>query len=516
MLRLPCLLLLLTFSGVSYAQDTAFIRQEIATLSAKGMAGRGYVSRGGEKAARYLTDKFKSLGLQPLSKDYGQSFTFSVNTFPGRMVLRIGDRQLKAGEDYLIDPYSSRLVAENKKIRIHDFSGLTPTDTTKQWMKIHKQLSKKNRIHLLLHTDTLMSVMGWGNRLSELSARLPEGGFLIPKEGKPIWTVAGNNHRATVFWLYDSKAWQQKRPKATIYADQQLDTQYQARNIIGMVPGTAVPDSFIVLTAHYDHLGKMGAGTTFPGASDNASGTAMLLSLARTYVQFPQRYTMVFIAFAGEEAGLLGSRYFTDHPLIELNKIRFLVNLDIMGDATEGITVINGTERKDEMTRLLSLNAALGTAAGITPEATYQETPTLALSPDTAETPLAPGSIWNDTTSAATGETDAAWEADGYEEAYPESTDYTVMEVQEQTPLPISQSRAWQALPAVLPREPAANSDHYYFYLKGVPCFFIFTNGGPGHYHDIWDKSNTLSLNNIVHVQALIERFLWSLQNGQE
>jgi Zn-dependent M28 family amino/carboxypeptidase len=92
------------------------------------------------------------------------------------------------------------------------------------------------------------------------------------------------------------------------------------------VPGTLHPDSFVVFTAHYDHLGLMGRHNFFPGANDNASGVALLISLADYFQHHPQPYSVVFLAFSGEEAGLLGSGYFADHPPIKLSSVRFLIN----------------------------------------------------------------------------------------------------------------------------------------------------------------------------------------------
>jgi aminopeptidase YwaD len=116
------------------------------------------------------------------------------------------------------------------------------------------------------------------------------------------------------------------------------------------------PDSFIFITAHYDHLGGLGKDTYFPGANDNASGIALLLNLAHYYVSHPQRYSIGFICFAGEEAGLIGSKYFTDNPLAPLKKIRFLLNTDLAGTGQEGITVVNATEFPKEFTLLQQIN----------------------------------------------------------------------------------------------------------------------------------------------------------------
>jgi Iap family predicted aminopeptidase len=139
----------------------------------------------------------------------------------------------------------------------------------------------------------------------------------------------------------------------------QFETEFESENVLGFVPGTEKADSFVVFTAHYDHLGMMGTEACFYGANDNASGTAFLLSIAEHYVTNPAEYTCVFIAFAAEEAGLKGSEYFVGHPVIDLEKIRFLINLDLMGSGKEGITVVNAKENPKEFDIMQGINEEL-------------------------------------------------------------------------------------------------------------------------------------------------------------
>ncbi|MBY0425016.1 MAG: M20/M25/M40 family metallo-hydrolase, partial [Cytophagales bacterium] len=122
------------------------------------------------------------------------------------------------------------------------------------------------------------------------------------------------------------------------------------------IDGTHQPDSFLVITAHYDHLGRMGPSVYFPGANDNASGIAFLLEMADYFKNNPPKYTVVFIAFAAEEIGLLGSEYFVNHPLIPLENIKFLVNLDLVGTGDDGIQVVNSTIFTKEFAQLKSIN----------------------------------------------------------------------------------------------------------------------------------------------------------------
>jgi Zn-dependent M28 family amino/carboxypeptidase len=133
---------------------------------------------------------------------------------------------------------------------------------------------------------------------------------------------------------------------------------YSTNNVAGYVSGSLVPDSFIVFTAHYDHLGRMGKETCFYGANDNASGTVMMMDLARHFSSPGNKadYSIAFIALSGEEAGLKGSLYYADNPLFPLERIRMLINLDMVGTGSDGITIVNGKEFEKEFNLFRKIN----------------------------------------------------------------------------------------------------------------------------------------------------------------
>lgn len=133
---------------------------------------------------------------------------------------------------------------------------------------------------------------------------------------------------------------------------------YVSRNVAAFIPGTLHPDSFVVFTAHYDHLGGMGDKVFIPGANDNASGIAMMLDMASEFAANPPTYSVAFIAFGGEEAGLVGSYHWVKKAstLLPLNKIRFLINMDLMGSGDEGIMAVNGSVFKEEFELLKQTN----------------------------------------------------------------------------------------------------------------------------------------------------------------
>ena len=117
-------------------------------------------------------------------------------------------------------------------------------------------------------------------------------------------------------------------------------TARNGKNIVGFLDNGA--ENTIVIGAHYDHLGDDGRGSSLDanpkghihnGADDNASGVAGVLELARIYSTNGKKepYNFLFIAFSAEEAGLIGSKYFTNHPTIDLQKVQLMMNMDMVG-----------------------------------------------------------------------------------------------------------------------------------------------------------------------------------------
>lgn len=275
------------------------------------MWGRGYTNNGLGKAADYISAQFEAYGLSPMDgKTYKQDFSFPVNTFPGAMELKINGKPLIPGKDFIVKPESVGRVTSGK-------------------------LEQKDSLTFISSADKIV----------------------ISLKNKLTWPVRTKLADYTEIQIIKSAA-----PTAPetyeVNIENSFIPDFKAANICGIVKGTKHPDSLVIFTAHYDHLGGMGTTTYFPGANDNASGVSFLLSMAKYYAANPAPYSMAFICFAGEEAGLIGSKHFTEHPLVELNKIRFLVNLDMVGTGETGITVVNATVFPKEFALLNQINDA--------------------------------------------------------------------------------------------------------------------------------------------------------------
>jgi hypothetical protein len=291
------------------AQDISYNRKIVDTLTSPYFWGRGYTKDGMKKAASFLADQFKELGLQPLDgKSFLQPFTYSANTFPGKMEVEINDRKLIPGVDFIVGPESRGAKAKGK---------LKQSDST----------------HFVDAADRI--VVSFEKKLT-WSAEQKEADYTSIQVDKSRFTETPENIKVNI--------------------ENKVTDDFKASNVCAVVKGTEKPDSFIFITAHYDHLGGMGSDTYFPGANDNASGTALLLSLAKYYAKHPQKYSIAFLLFAGEEIGLLGSKYYTEHPVVPLKQIRFLTNTDLAGTGDEGITVVNATEFPKEFALMNKIN----------------------------------------------------------------------------------------------------------------------------------------------------------------
>jgi hypothetical protein len=128
-------------------------------------------------------------------------------------------------------------------------------------------------------------------------------------------------------------------------------------NLAAMVPGTSSPDQFLIVSAHYDHLGQRN-GQTYRGADDNASGVAALLQVAAYVAAHPPRHSVLFAAFDAEEEGLQGAKYFVKHPPVDLTRIALVVNLDMVSRNDKGVIFASGTAFDPSLKDLVGKAAA--------------------------------------------------------------------------------------------------------------------------------------------------------------
>lgn len=333
------------------AQDVSYVKSLIDTLCSPHFDGRGYVNQGDVRAAEFLVNEAKSIGLEPINGAYTQPYALSVNTFPGKMKVKLDGEELTTGIDFIIAPYSKGIDATLKAVYVKP-----------KWAssreKLFKLRQKYDLSKCIIVFERASEYPDYQALLSSLiNNPLNAAAYLIISDKKLTWSVSRTVSNTTVLNVSE-EAIKGKIKEVQLHVDQEYIMPYKSMNVMAQIPGEV--DSTIVFTAHYDHLGRMGAETYIPGASDNASGSAMLFDLAKYYKEHPSKYTIQFIWFSGEEAGLRGSNYYVQNPVSDLEKIKFLLNLDLMADAKKGITAVNGKIFTDHFAKLSSINAEMG------------------------------------------------------------------------------------------------------------------------------------------------------------
>jgi aminopeptidase YwaD len=311
-MRIYVFALSLLLSSAQYAQDTNYVRQCLKVLCSEKCFGRGYVKNGLQNAATFIVSELKKGNVSPLfNGKYTQEFYHAVNTFPKACEVRLNGKALIPGIDYILNPSSG--------------SG-----------KGKCMLQKK---------DSVTFFGKHGNTVAALSLKK-----------KLTFSVSHEAVENTVILELDKTRLKEIPQQLEWKINSQLNPKFKSENIGGLIKGLSKSDTCIVFTAHYDHLGGMGKHTFFPGANDNGAGISGLLDLVKYYKAHPPKYTIVFVFFAGEEAGLLGSKFFTENAPLDLKRIKFLFNLDLIGTGEEGITVVNATEFKPEFEKLKAIN----------------------------------------------------------------------------------------------------------------------------------------------------------------
>jgi len=355
MKKLILVLSLILVANISDSQNLEYAKAVVKKLASPELHGRGYTVNGNAMAADFIVGEFKRFGLVPCGTTFYQKFEIPINTYPKEMLLKLNDETLQPGVDYLIESSSPGIKGKYKVIKVNK------NELTSEEKLI--ALIKKAGSNFIFIDETAKE-----SEDKDLNKKIDD--FIAYLKFSPKISCKGIIEFTKEKLTWDNSMMQNPRPIFTINKTMDVSNihsvelnidckfikSYETQNIVGCIKGSVYPDSLIVVTAHYDHLGQMGKETYFPGANDNASGVAMILNLAEYYSKNRPKNTIVFIALSAEEVGIIGAKEFTDNPLIILDRIKFLVNFDLAGTGDEGIKVVNGSVFKTKFNLLSKLN----------------------------------------------------------------------------------------------------------------------------------------------------------------
>ena len=315
------LIIILALGAVQLqAQDLKHFKRVVKELSSSKYQGRGYARDGANKAGRYLQKEFTKAGAEVTL----QPFTIDINTFCGAMEMSADGKKLRAGVDFSMREYSPGVHGEYNVYHVDtlNFDG----------DKLLEDLNKPENKDCMVCCDFWFTY-----RHRKVFSRLQNAGEcpnagLLYTWAAPIKFFKAYGEKVVdkpIVWVTPEAIEGVKRVKLNV--DNQFLKDFALFNVIAKVPGER-HDSCYVFTAHYDHLGNLGKHVFYPGANDNASGTATIVTLAAYYAKNKPQFDMYFLAFSGEDANLRGSTYFVEHPIVPLEQIKFLFNIDMIGD----------------------------------------------------------------------------------------------------------------------------------------------------------------------------------------
>jgi len=311
-----------TFQETSLqAQDLAHYKQIVKELSSSKYQGRGYARDGANKAGKYLEKEFLKAGADEV---VCQPFKLDINTFSGKMKMWADGKKLQAGVDFSMREYSPGVYGTFPVYHVDTLNFNAE--------QMFSDLAKPEYANCMVVCD-----FWFAYRHHDAFGRLQKPGECTNAGVINTWTSPIKFYKAyghhvvakPIIWTTPEAIKGVKSVRLKV--DNKFLKDYECFNVIAKVEGRK-HDSCYVFTAHYDHLGNLGRHIYYAGANDNASGTAAIVTLAAYYAKNRPEYDMYFIAFSGEDANLRGSTWYAEHPIVPLKQIKYLFNLDMIGD----------------------------------------------------------------------------------------------------------------------------------------------------------------------------------------
>ena len=374
--------------------------ERVTYLARDEMKGRGDGSPELDQAADYIASQFRTFGLKGAGNDHTYFQNFELTTganFGSKNQLQLSGENLRINEDFVPIAFSNTAEFEGPvvfagygitaaELHYDDYQGINANAKVVVILRHEPQeldpASPFNGTNFTVHASFINKAINArqhgakgivfitdpNNHVSEADT---VGEATRIEESTDFGISAVQARRGPVMKLFkdagrDLAAVQKKidanlesqsfeLPAVRIRIATEVNrTRKTVRNVVGMLPGSdpALQNEYVVAGAHYDHLGLGDRNSLAPsqigqihhGADDNASGTSGVLELARLASKNKQAFkrSIVFMTFAGEELGLLGSSYFVNHPTIPLENITAMINMDMIGRLTNDRLFVGG------------------------------------------------------------------------------------------------------------------------------------------------------------------------------
>jgi hypothetical protein len=382
---------------------------DVTYLASPALKGRYTGSPELEIAASYIANQFKSFGIKAADgKDYLQPFNVTINARIGPdnlfRVESAGKRtQLAQGRDYIPISFSSSGKISTDVVfagygitaadlHYDDYAGIDVRDkivmilrhqpqefdeksvfggketTTHSVFAMKASNAKQHGARGVILVNDMVAHPAESDKLIEFGRATgpTDSGVLFVQvkfADAAAWIKAEGRDLKEIETGIDKDLQPRSFTLTHLKVELDLDIRHDSKivhNVAAYLPGQT--NEYVVVGAHYDHLGlgdehslaPSQIGKIHPGADDNASGTAGVIELARWFAQQPQQKRgILFLTFAGEEEGLLGSQYYVNHPILPLEDAAAMINMDMIGRIRDGKVYVNGTGSGTTLTKLV-------------------------------------------------------------------------------------------------------------------------------------------------------------------
>jgi len=361
------------------------LRSQLTIVAGPAMEGRETATEGQKKAAAYIAGQFSAFGLKPApgTNNFQQQFPLFYDSIT-KVELSLKGKKLEFGKDYIASSQNNdtrkvkgkKLVFAGYGISDSTYDDYAGKDVKDKIVVIFAGEPKKNDTYMVSGT-TRPSRWSFPGTAPKVAVALQKGATAVlvisptTPEFKPENTAAASktsmyypkangaapntlnaitlSHAtaanllgSTFAGLLEKAKTAQPLNNVDLSVKNKLAFNFEkaklplfSSNVVGVVEGSDKKDEYVVLTGHYDHLGKRGE-VIFNGADDDGSGTVSVIEMARAFAQAKAegngpRRSMVFMTVSGEEKGLWGSRYYSENPLFPLDKTSVNLNTDMVG-----------------------------------------------------------------------------------------------------------------------------------------------------------------------------------------
>ena len=367
--NISILILIISFSASSWAQTPRGKEKKIANraedhiayLASDELQGRGTGSEGEQESARYIASEFEAIGLEPKGEDgYFQHLDITTlriaqdqsSLYLAKTVYTLFQEFYPLSISSDVGTYKGQAI--NVKSGIKDqhlsYNDYENVDVSGKAVLISMEVPEMDNPHS--HFAAYAGIQERVNIAIEMGAKAVIF-YTGNKDLFPSGDLKKTDNLSGIPVFFVKKNLSELKSPEVDLTVEIMSLSARASNVIGFIDHGA--ENTVVIGAHHDHLGFGENGGSLStesnaihnGADDNASGVAAMIELARIIKKKGKKFSnnnYLFIAFTAEELGLVGSKHFVNNPTIPLDKINYMINMDMVGklDSTQKVLVING------------------------------------------------------------------------------------------------------------------------------------------------------------------------------